>query len=58
MNEIGKWYIDGFCTSQIITPVKDANYLNGIRWQVVKRCISRDIADIRVNHHNKQTGRR
>lgn len=55
MNEpkIGHWYIDGFCTSQIITPIKDEKYQRGIRWDVVKKCISRDIAQIRVDHHNR-----
>lgn len=45
--EIGKRYIDGFCTSQIITPVKDEKYQRGIRWEVVKCCVSREIAEIR-----------
>jgi len=51
--EIGKWYIDGFCNSQIITPIKDDNYQRGIRWIVVKKCISKEIAEIRIKHHNK-----
>lgn len=51
--EVGKWYLDGFCTDQIITPVPDEKYQNGFRWQVVKRCVSREIAEIRIKHHNK-----
>jgi len=51
--KIGHWYIDGFCTDQIITPIKDDKYQRGIRWQVVKRCVSREVAEIRCKHHNK-----
>lgn len=54
--EIGKWYIDGFCTNQIIAPIKDERYQNGIRWVVVKKCVSRDIAEIRIKHYNKHNG--
>lgn len=31
----------------------DEKYQRGIRWDVVKRCVSREIAEIRIKHHNK-----
>lgn len=54
--EIGKWYIDGFCNTNIITPVKDEKYQLGIRWVTVKKCVSKEIAEIRVRHYNKNHG--
>jgi len=51
--EVGKWYLDGFCTNHIITPVEDNKYIGGIRWVTVKKCVSREIAEIRIKHHNK-----
>jgi hypothetical protein len=51
--KIGHWYIDGFHTSNIITPVRDENYQRGIRWVTVRRCVSREIAEIRCKQHNK-----
>jgi len=50
--KIGHWYVDGFCNTNIITPIKDSAYQKGYRWQTVKSCINTEVAKIRCKHYN------
>lgn len=51
--EFGKWYLDGFCVDQIITPFKSDNHILRYGWRVIKRCESREQAEKEIEKFNE-----